>query len=41
VASDVAEGYVTAEEARTLYRVALTSDGSVDGPATRQMRSAT
>lgn len=41
VASDVAEGYVTAEEARTIYRVALTADGGVDGPATRQMRSAT
>lgn len=38
VAYDVAEGYVTASEARDLYRVALTADGRVDAGATQALR---
>ena len=38
VAYDVAEGYVTAWEARTLYRVVLTADGGVDVAATQALR---
>lgn len=41
VAADVAEGYVTAEEARDIYRVMIAAEGSVDEPATARMRSAT
>ncbi len=40
VALDVAEGYVSAEEARAIYRVALSPDGRVDGAETSRLRSA-
>jgi len=39
VAEDVREGYVSAEVAREVYRVALLADGSVDNEATRRMRA--
>ena len=39
VAFDVAEGYVSADEARDLYAVALSSDGSVDADATQRLRA--
>jgi N-methylhydantoinase B len=39
VAYDVRQGYVTAEKARELYRVALRSDGGVDDEATAQLRA--
>ena len=39
VAFDVAEGYVSLEEARELYGVALREDGSVDAEATRGLRA--
>ncbi|HEX5319391.1 MAG TPA: hydantoinase B/oxoprolinase family protein [Stellaceae bacterium] len=40
VASDVADGLITRETARTDYRVALTDDGGVDRAATAQLRLA-
>jgi N-methylhydantoinase B len=39
VAFDVAEGYVTADEARESYGVALNDDGSVDVARTKVLRS--
>jgi N-methylhydantoinase B len=39
VAEDVLNGFVTADAARALYRVALEDDGSVDADATRRLRS--
>ena len=39
VAFDVAEGYVSLDEARELYGVALHDDGSVDAEATRGLRA--
>jgi len=39
VAFDVAEEYITAEEARDIYGVALDEDGSVDVAATKVLRS--
>jgi N-methylhydantoinase B len=38
VAHDVRQGYVSAEVARDVYRVALTADGEVDGEATQRLR---
>ena len=40
VAEDVRDGLVSPEAARTLYGVALTADGAVDGPATAALRGA-
>jgi N-methylhydantoinase B len=39
VAEDVREGYVGAEVAREVYRVALDAQGRVDAEATRALRS--
>ncbi len=39
VAFDVAEGYVSADEAREVYGVALNDDGSVDEAGTKVLRS--
>jgi N-methylhydantoinase B len=38
VADDVRNGFVSADAARTLYRVALADDGAVDTAATRRLR---
>jgi N-methylhydantoinase B len=38
VAADVRDGLVSAEAARTIYRVALTADGTVDPAATAALR---
>ncbi|MFM9859457.1 hydantoinase B/oxoprolinase family protein [Pseudoxanthobacter sp. M-2] len=40
VAADVAEGWVSAERARAVYRVALTADFAVDAAATAALRAA-
>jgi len=40
VAEDVREGYVGAEVARQVYRVALDAQGRVDAEATRTLRAA-
>jgi N-methylhydantoinase B len=40
VRHDVAEGWVTAERARSVYGVALAQDGSVDEQATAALRDA-
>ena len=40
VAFDVAEGYVSLEEARDLYGVVLRADGGIDVDATRRLRAA-
>jgi N-methylhydantoinase B len=40
VALDVREGYVSAEVAREVYRVALDAKGQVDHDATRVLRAA-
>jgi N-methylhydantoinase B len=40
VADDVREGYVSAEVARDVYRVALDSRGQVDRELTRNLRVA-
>jgi N-methylhydantoinase B len=39
VARDVADGYLTMEEAREIYRVVLTAQRSVDVDATQQLRA--
>jgi N-methylhydantoinase B len=39
VAHDVAEGWVSAERARSIYRVAIAADGSLDKAATDALRS--
>ncbi|HEV2302332.1 MAG TPA: hydantoinase B/oxoprolinase family protein, partial [Stellaceae bacterium] len=39
VALDVADGIVSAQRARDLYRVALTADDQVDWPETRRLRT--
>jgi N-methylhydantoinase B len=39
VAADVAEGWVSAERARTVYRVALTAEFAVDAAATAALRA--
>ena len=41
VAKDVSEGWVSAERAREVYRVALRDDGSVDEAATQRLRAHT
>ena len=41
VVSDVREGWISAEKARNVYRVACAGDGSVDRIATDQLRGAT
>lgn len=41
VAYDVREGYVSIEEAREIYRVALLPDGGLDLEATAQLRQDT
>jgi len=38
VARDVRDGLVSADNARALYRVAVTVDGAIDEPATRTLR---
>lgn len=40
VASDVVDGYVSLEQARSAYGVAVTTDGEVDEPETERLRSA-
>ncbi|MGE0256025.1 MAG: hydantoinase B/oxoprolinase family protein [Alphaproteobacteria bacterium] len=40
VARDVAEGWITPERARDVYRVALGADGSVDAAVTSRLRGA-
>ncbi len=40
VAHDVSEGWLSAERARTVYRVRLTADGSVDEQGTAELREA-
>ncbi len=39
VAHDVAEGWISAERARTIYGVAVTADGAVDAEATAALRA--
>ena len=39
VARDVRQGLVSAEAARTIYKVALTADGSVDVAGTARLRA--
>jgi N-methylhydantoinase B len=39
VAHDVRQGYVSAETARSVYRVALDAEGRVDVEETRRLRS--
>ncbi|MGE0256034.1 MAG: hydantoinase B/oxoprolinase family protein [Alphaproteobacteria bacterium] len=40
VARDVAEGWVSPERARTVYKVAVAADGTIDTSATRALRGA-
>jgi len=40
VARDVGRGYYTADQARALFGVVLTADGSVDAAATASLRKA-